>query len=383
MAFKKRLFQWSSARLYRWFMRLHSAFPYYFVPTGHAFPAWHYFFEVTRRCNLRCRMCQYKDWFERHPAGDQADAELSGDEWRGLVDQTSPWSLITFTGGEPWVRKDFADILAYASQRRRTHVISNGTLLDEDRARFCVELAPRHLTGRGLCFLGVSIDGIGERHDAIRGREGAFEQTMNGLKALARFRRESGKPCPMLHVTAVIQEENLDILPELPALLAPIGVDALNLTMEVTFPSLEGLGEINPETLCPAESALPHIHPVRLEKALVRTREAAEEAGIELRLPDMPQREILRYHNGGSDVSLFTCHSAWTNLYVGAQGDVYPCFIHKVGNVRENSIASLWNNESMRAFRKRVRKSLFCICQGCCHIEYAGGKPKPHAPHGD
>lgn len=366
-AHRRRL--WTTGGLYRRAMRLHNALPFHLFRRGRAFPTWHYFFEVTRRCNLRCRMCQYREYFEQHPAAELAEDELTTEEWKRLVDQTGRFSLITFTGGEPWVRRDFAEILEYASRKRKTHVITNGVLLDADRVRACVELAPRKLSSPGLIFAGVSIDGTREIHDRIRGRDGAFDAALEAVRRMARLRAESRRLFPMIHVTAVIQDANLPTLPELPGVLAEAGADVLNLTMEVRFTDLEGLGEVDPETFCGADLALPRIDPTRLGKTLARTRENARKAGIELRLPDMPLREILAYHSGGLDLSRFTCRSAWTNLYVGARGNVYPCFLHAIGNVREASLRELWNNDRMRAFRRRVRKSLFCICQGCCHLE--------------
>ena len=360
------------ARVYRRVMAAHSALPYSLDPSGRALPAWHYFFEVTRRCNLRCRMCQYRDWFERHPAGEAAEEELTLDEWKGLVDQTSRLSLISFTGGEPWVRGDFDAILAYAAMKRRVHVITNGTLLDEERLKRCIEFAPRKMTGKGLMFLGASIDGTAAMHDAIRGREGAFETTLGALRRLAALRHDAGKRCPMIHVTAVIQNDNLDALPQLPAILAQAGVDVLNLTMEIRFLHLENIGAVDPDQFCGAPLELPCIDSGRLSKTLNAVHDAAARAGIEIRLPDMPEGELLRYHSGGLDLTQFRCRGPWTNCYVGANGDVYPCFIKRIGNVRETSLATLWNGPAFRDFRKRVRNGLFCVCQGCCHLEYAG-----------
>src|SRR5690606_14528755 len=130
-----------------------------------AFPAWHYFFEVTRRCNLRCKMCQYIEWLEGVPVVEQREGELTTEEWLNVIDQTGPFSLITCTGGEVWVRKDFSTILEHACRKRRVHFISNAVMLNEDKARFCVDLAPRRFGSRGLNFIGVSIDGTEETHD--------------------------------------------------------------------------------------------------------------------------------------------------------------------------------------------------------------------------
>ncbi len=372
MEVKPRLMLPGMTWLYRSLMHLHSAVPFYCDPGGRALPAWHFFFEVTRRCNLRCRMCQYRDWFERNPAKTQLDAELTTEEWLRLVDETGSAALISFTGGEPWMRQDFDEILGYAASRRRVHVITNGLLLNAERIEHCVSLAPRRMAGKGLCFLGVSLDGPDDIHNTIRGRSDAFETTAANLRHLVNLRDTVGKACPHVHVTTVIQPDNVDRLDEMPAIVSALGADVLNLTMEVRFPEFEGMGKENPDRYTQEMLCLPKIPEEQLAKALVRTREAALDVGIELRLPAMPASEIVKYHNGGLDVAHYRCRSAWTNLHIGAHGDVFPCVLRHVGNVREASLKHIWNSASMCAFRKRVRKAPYRVCQGCCHLEYNG-----------
>ena len=122
------------AKMYEFAQRMYSEIPYRFLKSGYSFPAWHYYLEVTRRCNLRCKMCQYIDWLENTPIREQMEGELSTQEWLNVIDQIPRFSLITFTGGETFVRKDFMEILTHASKKARTHFISNTTMLPEERA---------------------------------------------------------------------------------------------------------------------------------------------------------------------------------------------------------------------------------------------------------
>ena len=139
----------SAARLYEAAQRFYSAVPRRFFASGRAFPAWHYIFEMTRRCNLRCRMCQYLDFLENTPAGAQKDGELTTEEWLRVISQCHRFCLVTFTGGEPLLRKDIGELLESASRRCRTHVITNATLLTEERAAQLAALAPRRTGGLG------------------------------------------------------------------------------------------------------------------------------------------------------------------------------------------------------------------------------------------
>lgn len=359
-------------RLNRLVTDVHTMLPYRFARNGYAFPPWHYYFEVTRRCNLRCRMCQYIHWLSNTPVAEQQKDELSTDEWKGLVDQVNRFSLITFTGGEPFVRDDFDDILEYAGVRTRTHVITNGTLLNEDRVRRIVAMAPKRLGLAGLNFVGVSIDGPQEVHDYIRKMPEGFARSTSGIKAIVDTRKRAGKACPIIHVTSVIQKDNVDHLAEMPEVVARMGADVLNLTIEVRNQELDGLGEKDPAGFRLSDIAFPRIEPDRLAQALRETRAAAERHEIELRTPSMPDEEIVRYYQGQVDLSRFRCGSIWSAFFVGCKGNAYPCWLKRIGDARTQSLKEIWKSAEFRAFRGRIRRGLCAPCAGCCFIVHKG-----------
>lgn len=361
-----------SAWLYDALQRLYSEAPYRLSGAGRAFPAWHYFFEITRRCNLRCRMCQYIDYLETTSGAEQRQGELSTDEWEDVIAQAGRFSLITFTGGEPMIREDFLALLAYAALRARVHYITNATLLDEPIAAASVALAPRRPGGRGLNFVGVSLEGPAELHDQIRQQSGAFERSVRGIGLLRANRDAQKKICPMIHITTVIQRANVTALEHMPGIAASLGADTLNLATETRMHDLPGLGEQPAEDMSADQIAWPRIAPDLLRDALEKTEAAAKEHGITLRLPRMPRAELLRYYSDKVDLKRYTCRSPWNTLIISRTGDAYPCWLVKVGNVREQPLRDLWNNERMRQFRKRCRKQLFPLCPGCCFIEYCG-----------
>jgi len=358
--------------LYEAAQRFYSALPYKFMKNGYSFPAWHYYIEVTRRCNLRCKMCQYIDWLENVPIREQMEGELSTEEWLKVIDQVQRWSLITFTGGEAFVRKDFMEILSYASKRARTHFISNTTMLPEDRAEAVVALAPRRLGGLGFNFAGTSIEGPGDHHDEIRQMKGAWDRSMNGIRMLRKFRELSKKQCPMIHVTTVIQEANVDVLHLMPAMIAEAGVDVLNLVTETRMHDLPEIGEVDPSSYNSDDLKWPLIDGRRLNEALDRTLAEANKVGVEVRMPRMPREELITYYDGTGNINLkdYECRNAWNTLIIGRQGNAYPCWLKNVGNVREQSLKELWNNAAIREFRQTCQKKLFAPCPGCCFLEH-------------
>lgn len=359
-------------KLYRAVTRLHSGLPYQMSSSGSALPVWHYFFELTRRCNLRCKMCQYIDWLENVPIPEQRDGELTTEEWHRVIDQTHTLSLITFTGGEVWVRKDFPELLEHASAKRRTHFISNSVMLTEDKVKFCLGLAPKRFGFRGLNFIGVSIDGVDSTvHDAIRAQRGAFERSTEGIRTLRRLRDESGKQCPFIHMNTMLMADNLDQLPHVPALAQELGVKVINLLTEWRAADNQDLGHVDPATFDNELVRQPVMDAKKLGKALAETMKNARALGIEIRMPRMRFQDIQDHYEGGYDLKHMDCRAIWSSLLVGAKGGVYPqCFIQNIGNVRDNTLKEIWNNDIAKQFRRRRRESAFEVCRGCCEMEY-------------
>ncbi len=122
--------------------------------------------KLLYRCNLECDMCPF--W--RRP-----DEELLNlDAERRLLAKLADGGVLFlgFEGGEPLLRHDLPAILKESHERFHTSLVTNGFLL----ARRIGEFA------RSLDFLFVSLDGIGELHDRLRGIPGSFERAVQGLR---------------------------------------------------------------------------------------------------------------------------------------------------------------------------------------------------------
>ncbi|MCX7966665.1 MAG: 12,18-didecarboxysiroheme deacetylase [Syntrophorhabdaceae bacterium] len=127
---------------------------------------------MTRRCNLRCIHC-----YARAEDEDYKGYELSTEEGRRFIDDLSYFGVpvILFSGGEPLLRKDLPELIDYAVKKGLRAVIStNGTLITEKMARIFYE--------KGLSYIGVSLDGVGATNDAFRGKKGAFDMALQGIR---------------------------------------------------------------------------------------------------------------------------------------------------------------------------------------------------------
>ena len=126
---------------------------------------------MTKACNLRCIHCYYT-------AKSQPDPdELTTAEAKSLIDYLAQFGVpvFLFSGGEPLMREDLFELGAYAVEQGLRAVIStNGTLISHEAAKKIKEA--------GFSYVGVSLDGIGETNDRFRGKQGAFEEALQGIR---------------------------------------------------------------------------------------------------------------------------------------------------------------------------------------------------------
>ena len=126
---------------------------------------------MTRRCNLKCIHC-----YSNSADIDYPD-ELTTQEAKKMIDDLAAFGspVLLFSGGEPLMRKDLLELAKYATDKGMRAVIStNGTLITKDIAA--------ELKKIGLSYVGVSLDGLQPTHDRFRGRKGAFEKAIEGIR---------------------------------------------------------------------------------------------------------------------------------------------------------------------------------------------------------
>jgi MoaA/NifB/PqqE/SkfB family radical SAM enzyme len=135
---------------------------------------WKLWIYTNYDCNLRCSYCVAKS----SPNAPRRAIGLANA--KRLVDEAVALGVteVFFTGGEPFILNDIYAMLAYASARVRTTVLTNGMILRGARLDQLVAIANDNL------IVQVSLDGAEpEHHDAYRGK-GAWAKTVDGIKLL-------------------------------------------------------------------------------------------------------------------------------------------------------------------------------------------------------
>ncbi len=139
---------------------------------------------VTNRCNARCRMCFYWKNIEE----SRTREELSLEEISRIADHFKGLYSLVISGGEPFLRDDLDDIVSEFHARTPVKQVSIPTnLFCSDGPEKIKEMALKHpdIVLRIL----VSIDGIGEDHDMIRGHKGGFGKLTANLERIAAYRK--------------------------------------------------------------------------------------------------------------------------------------------------------------------------------------------------
>src|SRR5918992_2181492 len=150
-------------------------------------------FEVTLRCNARCGFCDY--W--------KTDPSARATELKSFADAARYFNpmLVTFTGGEPLLRRDLEDLVAAVARAIRLKyvtLITHGGMLSRERGR--------SLWDAGINQFNISLDYLDGRHDAARGIPGLTAKIFKNVAIM----RERG--IDSIRFNSVIKDDNLDQL---------------------------------------------------------------------------------------------------------------------------------------------------------------------------
>ena len=247
-------------------------------------------FEVTMRCNAKCGFCDY--W--KTPA-EARHSEMS--DFAEIARRFSPM-LVTFTGGEPTLRKDLEKIVASVRKAvRYTYVqmITHGAMLSLDRAK--------SLWDAGVDQFNISLDYLDERHDVARGIPGL------SAKILALVPEMKAAGIGSVRFNTVIKNDNLDQIMPIVERAAALG-GGVNFSLYTDFKNGNGdylLGEAQQREL---ENVVLQLLAYKQRRRGVITNS------------DYYLEQIPRYVRGEMTEP---CRSGSTTIHIDPQGMVRRC----------------------------------------------------------
>jgi MoaA/NifB/PqqE/SkfB family radical SAM enzyme len=328
-------------------------------------------FTVTNACNLRCQMCAQwspKGYMQGDSRGRKPAMALA--DWKRIVDEAADngIKMILVRGGEPFLMPGLVELLDHiASKGIFTSIDSNGTQL----AKFADDLVRI-----GRLHITVSVDGPEEIHDQVRGVRGCYRRSAEAIAALKEAERRQGRMIGK-SITFTISPWSCRGLGAMPDVARALGIDSLCIVPYYYLSEQMGMAyerELREEFDCEAFSWRGFHHEtsgVDVDVFIEQLRLYKRRLGTIHDYPYLPLGEE-EYRTWFTDPVAPVFQPGCTNVErlidIQPAGDAnfcvdFPDFSY--GNVRDASIATLWNSERARRFRKRRRQKPFSACHRC------------------
>jgi radical SAM protein with 4Fe4S-binding SPASM domain len=275
---------------------------------------------------------------------------------------------VIFSGGEPLTRPDLFELAEYAGELGLRCVLStNGTFITPEVARRIKDTA--------FSYVGISLDGIGEAHDKVRGRKGAYDEALTGLRNC----RDAGTRVGLRYT---IHRKNVDQLSAIFDLLEEEDIPRCC----VYHLAYAGRGDkIRAYDLAPQETraALDHIFMRArdfaargLDKEILTVDNHTDGVYLYMTLleedPDRAEEvhQLLSW-NGGNQSGIAIAS-------IDPKGDVHPdqfSWNYSLGNVRERPFSEIWTDTSdpRMALLKDRKSSLKGRCHSCQYLNICNG----------
>lgn len=284
---------------------------------------------VTYRCNAKCTMCN------RYKVPSKPEEEITVETIRKLPEMY----FTNITGGEPFIREDLKDIVRELYKKSDRIVISTNGFFTDRIVDLCKEFPQIGIR--------ISIEGLEQTNNEIRGLEDGFNRGYTTLKTLVDMGMKD------VGFGMTVQDKNAPDLVPLYEISDELGMEFATASLHNSFYFVESNNIID-DRLMVAEN---------FEKLINKLLDS-----------NSPKKWFRAYFNHGlinyifSQKRLLQCDMSFDTFFIDPFGDVMPCNGTKekevMGNLNEQSWDELWNSEKAEAVRKKVR----CCDRNCWMI---------------
>lgn len=341
-------------------------------------PKW-IFLQLLESCNLRCKMCY--EWgnvgaYHEKEKLETLDIEIVK---KVIFDCRKLHPHYELFGGEPLLYSHLEEVLKEMKKYGSTvDIPTNGTVLI-DAAEMLVNVEADKLW--------ISLDGPEAINDQQRGR-GVYQKVITGIEKIYSIREHQGKLLPKIGIGTTVTPINYKYLEEFFLRCLDLNkIDCISLEMQA-YTTQERLNdysvmlkkEFNIENITHANGYLgerKYFEEIDLEELYIhinKIKKICEKKNILLNI--YPKKitidNLKKYFSGdwlAMDGAKRRCVFPWLTAEINARGEVASC--HSMydlvfGNVYDESLEIIWNNEKYNHFRKIMKKQLLPICPACC-----------------
>lgn len=275
---------------------------------------------VTYRCNARCSMCN------RYKVPSKPEKEISIE----TIKKLPKMYFTNITGGEPFVRIDLKDIVRELYKKSDRIVISTNGFFTERIIDLCEEFPNIGIR--------ISIEGLEQTNNEIRGLEDGYQRGYDTLKEL----RKMGIKDVGFGMT--VQDKNASELVPLYKISNELGMEFATASLHNSFYFVETTNIIRDRPM---------------------VAENFEKLVNELLKSSSPKKWFRAYFNHGlinyiyGQKRLLPCDMSFDTFFIDPYGDVMPCNGTRnkevMGNLNEQDWNELWNSDAAHIIRKKVR----------------------------
>ncbi len=275
---------------------------------------------VTYRCNAKCTMCN------RYKEPSKAQEEISIE----TIKKLPPMYFTNITGGEPFIREDLKDIVRELYKKSDRIVISTNGFFTDRIVDLCKEFPQIGIR--------ISIEGLEETNNEIRGLEDGFKRGYTSLKTLVDMGMKD------VGFGMTVQDRNANDLVPLYKLSDQLDMEFATASLHNSFYFVESTNIIHDRMM---------------------VAQNFENLINEMLDSNSPKKWFRAYFNHGlinyifSQKRLLPCDMSFDTFFIDPFGDVMPCNGTKekevMGNLNEQSWDELWNSPQAEVVRKKVR----------------------------
>lgn len=303
------------------------------------------------RCNCRCLMC---DIWKANRNGREISRDDLTHHMASLRQLNVRW--VVLSGGEALMHSDLWTLCALLKDLGvKISLLSTGLLLErsaQDIIHWCDDVI-------------VSLDGSCDVHNAIRGVPRAYERLAEGVAALKAL-----TPTFRIRARCVIQRRNYRILPCIIDAAHRLTLDQISfLAVDVSTMAFNRPTPWVHDRVATVALSLEEIE--GFERIVEETIRAYAEDFASGFIAESPEklRRLPRYFRaltGQGNFPETVCNAPWVSTVIEADGTVRPCFFHRpLGNIHQQSLATIINSEGAMAFRRHLDVTSDPICRKC------------------
>jgi len=314
-------------------------------------------FAITYKCNLKCVQCNIWRY------GGRGLPELSLEEIYKIFSSYRDFKVLGITGGEPFLREDFPqiiDAIIQTQKRLKTLFITTNGQFPELIESTLEAILEKYEEVKVVTL--VSMDGPKELHDKIRGVPGAYEKALTTINSLSNLRRSFNNFS--LGTVTVCSPFNIhffnEVIEEIRNLKNKFGLEP---SFCVWFQgqlyknlssSYEGINEFRLALL----RFIPNI------KSTIASRRGAISKGREIFY------DLLKLWLEDPTRQVVPCEAAKIRFFLDPYGNIYPCtiFDFRIGNLRDHNFNfnEIFKSDARSRVRELINREKCPICCNTC-----------------